>query len=276
MKRALALALLMAASPLGAGEITQKPLDEFVIYKIPVAFQSGNTTVLFPSAISGLYGKSVAVQEQPNADFILSFTQGNFYFAVRALKKDAEDHLTVIFNRKAYVLHLLAAEKPFYSVTFLQGGNARAAARSVVPERLLSLLDKAKAYPLFQKDHPDALAGVLHAEPNAVNHYENFRVITRDVWRFEEEDTLVFRIDLENTSDQTIYYKPQDLAVRLEDRIYRQSLADASGVMPSKSTTSAIFAITGDGTGDRNNLAPDNQWNVLVVRVNGQTEEDDK
>ena len=87
MKRALAFALLMAGSPLDAGEIVQKPLDEFVIYNIPVACQSGNTTVLFPSAISGLYAKSVAVQEQPNADFLLSFTPGNFYFTVRALKK---------------------------------------------------------------------------------------------------------------------------------------------------------------------------------------------
>ena len=166
-----------------------------------------------------------------------------------------------------------ASEKPFYSVTFFQGGNTRAAARPVVPERLLSLLDKAKAYPLFQKDHPDALAGVLHAAPNAVNYYDNFRVITRDVWRFEEEDTLIFRIDLENTSDRTIYYKPQDLAVRLEDRIYTQSLADASGVMPPKSTTPAFFAITGNGSGGRNNLAPDNKWNVLVVRVEGQRED---
>ena len=86
MKRALAFALLMAGSPLDAGEIVQKPLDEFVIYNIPVACQSGNTTVLFPSAISGLYAKSVAVQEQSNADFVLSFTPGNFYFALRALK----------------------------------------------------------------------------------------------------------------------------------------------------------------------------------------------
>ena len=110
MKRALAFALLMAGSPLDAGEIVQKPLDEFVIYNIPVACQSGNTTVLFPSAISGLYAKSVAVQEQANADFVLSFTPGNFYFTVRALKKDAEDHLTVIYNRKAYVLHLAASK----------------------------------------------------------------------------------------------------------------------------------------------------------------------
>ena len=273
MKRALAFALLMAGLPLEAGEIVQKPLDEFVIYNIPIAFQSGNTTVLFPSAISGLYAKSVAVQEQSNADFVLSFTPGNFYFTVRALKKEAEDHLTVIYNRKAYVLHLAASKEPFYSVTFFQGGNTRSASRPAVPERLLSLLDKAKAYPLFQKDHPDALAGVLHAVPNATNYYDNFKVITRDVWRFEEEDTLVFRIELENTSDSPINYKPQDLAIRLEDRIYTQSLADASGVMPPKSTTPAFFAITGNGTGGRNNLAPDNKWNVLVVRMNSQGED---
>lgn len=266
MKRALALALLVA-SELAAREIVQKPLDEFVIYTVPVAWRTGNTTVLFPSAISGLYAKSVAVQEQPNADFLLSFTPGNFYFTVRALKEDAKDHLTVIFNRKAYVLHLVASERPFYSVTFFKGGNTRGAARPVVPERLLSLLDKAKAYPLFQKDHPDALAGVLHATPNATNYYDSFRVIVRDVWRFEEEDTLVFRIDLENTSDRTVYYKPQDFAVRLEDRIYTQSLADASGAMPPRSTTPVFFAITGNGSGGRNNLAPDNQWNVLVVGV---------
>jgi hypothetical protein len=273
MKRALAVALLITGSPLDAGEIVQKPLDEFVIYNLPVACQSGNTTVLFPSAISGLYAKSVAAQEQPNADFLLSFTPGNFYFTVRALKKGAEDHLTVIFNRKAYVLHLKASDKPFYSVMFFQGGSTGVATRPVVPERLLSLLDKAKAYPLFQKDHPDALAGVLHAAPSATSYYDNFRVIIRDVWRFEEEDTLVFRVDLENTSESTIYYKPQDLAVRLEERIYTQSIADASGVMAPKSTTPAFFAITGNGTGGRNNLAPDNNWNVLVVRVESEPAE---
>ncbi|MGA7392078.1 MAG: hypothetical protein WBW78_05445, partial [Terrimicrobiaceae bacterium] len=96
------------------------------------------------------------------------------------------------------MLHLAASEEPFYSVTFFQGGSTHAASRPVVPGRLLSLLDKAKAYPLFQKDHPDALTGVLHAAPNATNYYDNFKVVTRDVWRFEQEDTLVFHIELEN------------------------------------------------------------------------------
>jgi len=205
---------------LGAREIVQKPLDELVIYNLPIAFKSGNTTVLFPSAISGLYAKSVAVQEQPNADFLISFTPGNYYFTVRALNSEAKDHLTVIYNRKAYVLRLSASDKPLYTVTFFQEATARGSARSVVPERLLSLMDKAKAYPLLEKDYPDALAGVLHASPNATNYYDKFRLLIRDVWRFEQEDTLVFRIELENNSDRAVCYKPQDLAVPVdfEDR----------------------------------------------------------
>ena len=102
-----------------AGPITQKPLDEFVIYDIAVASKTGTTTVMFPEEVSGLFAKSVAVQEQENAGFLISFMPENFYFSMRALKPDAEDHLTVIFNRKAYVLHWKASEQPFFNVTFI-------------------------------------------------------------------------------------------------------------------------------------------------------------
>lgn len=271
----LVLSLLLAASAY-AGPITQKPLDEFVIYDIPVAQKTGTTTIMFPSEISGLYAKSVSTQEQENAGFLITFTPGNFYFTIRALKPEAEDHLTVIFNRKAYVLHLKASEKPTYNVTFYQderqGKDGRLA---VVPERLLALMDKAKAYPLLAREAPEALAGVLHAVPGLTSYYEGFNVRIRDVWRFEQDDTLIFRLELENTTDNPIRYNPQDLAVRLEDRIYTQSLVDASGVMPPKSVTPVFVAITGNGQGGRNNLAPDNKWNVLVVRSEPQLSTND-
>jgi len=271
MKKYLVSLLVVATAH--AGPIVQKPLDEFVIYDVPVARKSGTTTVMFPSQISGLYAKSVAAQEQENAGFLISFTPGNFYFTIRALKPDAEDHLTVIYQRKAYVLHLTASDSPFYNLTFFaddrRGKDGKIA---IVPERLLSLMDKAKAYPLFVANQPDALAGVLHVAPDIANYYDGFTVHVRDVWRFEAEDTLIFRVELENTSDKTIYYKPQDLAVRLDERIYTQSLADASGVMPPKSVTPAFFAVTGNGQGGRNHLAPENKWNVLVVRVESQSQ----
>lgn len=268
MKLHVIAAALLFSAIAQAGSIVQKPLDEFIIYDIPVASKTGTTTVMFPSEISGLFAKSVAVQDQENAGFLISFTPGNFYFTIRALKKDAEDHLTVIFNRKAYVLHMTASEHPFYNVTFYQEErNGKEGRINVVPERLLSLMDKAKAYPLLLKAERDALAGVLHASPGITNYYKDFSVRILDVWRFEEEDTLIFRLELVNETDQPIYYKPQDLAVRLDERIYTESLADASGVMPPKSVTPAFFAITGNGQGGRNHLAPDNKWNVLVVRA---------
>ena len=268
MKLPIFAVILCAGSLAHAGSIVQKPLDEFIIYDIPVASKTGTTTVMFPSEISGLFAKSVAVQDQENAGFLISFTPGNFYFTIRALKKDAEDHLTVIFNRKAYVLHMTASEHPFYNVTFYQEErNGKEGRINVVPERLLSLMDKAKAYPLLLKAEPDALAGVVHSSPGITNYYKDFSVRILDVWRFEEEDTLIFRLELVNETVQAIYYKPQDLAVRLDERIYTESLADASGVMPPKSVTPAFFAITGNGQGGRNHLAPDNKWNVLVVRA---------
>jgi hypothetical protein len=262
------MACVCLANSAVAGPVTQKPLDEFVIPNLPVAFKSGTTTILFPGTISGLYAKSVAVQEQENAGFLISFTPGNFYFTVRALKADAEDHLTVIYNRKAYVFRLIASEEPLYTVTLYDDSAKVGTTKGAVsPERLLSLLDKAKAYPLIQKSAPDLLAGVLHAEPAITNYYTDFQVAIRDVWRFEEEDTLVFRLELANPSERAIYYNPQDLAVRLAERIYTQSVADASGVMPPKSTTPVFLAITGNGQGGRNHLAPTNPWNVLVVRA---------
>ena len=39
------------SSPSRRAKSFKKPLDEFVIYNLPIAFKSGNTTVLFPSAI---------------------------------------------------------------------------------------------------------------------------------------------------------------------------------------------------------------------------------
>jgi hypothetical protein len=53
-----------------AAPITQKPLNEFIIYRIPIAQKTGTTTILFPAEISGFSAKSVAVQEQPNAAFL--------------------------------------------------------------------------------------------------------------------------------------------------------------------------------------------------------------
>ena len=49
--------------------------------------------------------------------------------------------------------------------------------------------------------------------------------------------------------------------------VYYASIADASGIVPSKATTTAFLAITGSPTGGRANLSIKNQFNILVTRV---------
>jgi hypothetical protein len=261
----LLIGLLPLVQSSATSSIVQKPLDEAIVYEVPTAWRAGNTTILFPSEISALYGKDIAAQEQPNARFLVSFVPGNYYVTLRALDRNVEDYLTIIYQRKAYIFHLVAADQPYRAITLF---NPKRSAQNapVAPSQLLSLLDRAKAYGLFKAQHPDALEGVLHITPKIENPYQDFTVRIKNVWRFEAQDTLVFGLELINHTAATITYKKQDLAVRLGERIYTQSIVDASGSMPPNSTTPVFFAITGDGFGGRNHLAPDNNWSVLVLR----------
>jgi hypothetical protein len=252
-----------------AGPIKQIALDNYVIQRVPVATGKGNTVIMFPSPIQALYASRCAIQEQPNADFLLDFQAGQYWFTVRALKKDVEDYITVIYERKAYVIHITASETPLYTVSFFRDDRSASGGpsltRRVTPARLISLLDKAKAYNLFLAQEPDAVAGVLYDRPARICDYPRFRVRIDEVFRFEEDDTVVFNVALENQTDQPIFYDPQGFAVQLKTNIYTASVVDASGVMPPQSTSVAFFAITGTPGGGRNNLAPQNNWNVLIT-----------
>ena len=264
MKRNLSLLLLALPAVVLAGPLKQIPLDSYVIQNVPVATLTGNTVIMFPAPIQALYASRAALQEQPNADFLLDFQPGQYWFTLRALKRDVEDYVTVLFERKAYVIHVMASAKPLYTVSFFKGENRGSSGRTVSPARLLSLIDKAKAYQLFLSQEPDAVAGVLYDQPGRVCDYPKFRAKIEEVFRFEEDDTIVFNLSLINDTDQAIFYDPQLIGVQLRTEIYTASVVDASGTMPAKSSTVAYFAVTGTPNGGRNNLAPKNPWNVLI------------
>lgn len=272
MKYLLIYSLLHVTSLYAHKPIVQRELDELVVYSIPVAFDKGNTTFLFPAPISALYASRTAPPTQQNldADFSISFEPGNSFFAIRALKENAEDFLTVVYRRKSYVIRIKADKEPHYTVTFYPAERSSGKAGAVSPERLIALLDKAKLYPALLQHQPDALVGVDHAKSNRISYYEKFRVFIKDIWRFEEEDTLVFHVQLENKTEGSLFYAPQDLAVRVMDRLYTASVSDASGIIPPRSIVPAYFAITGTPTGGRNHLSPDNEWNILVTEISAQ------
>jgi hypothetical protein len=88
-----------------------------------------------------------------------------------------------------------------------------------------------------------------------------------EVFRFDPEDTLVFRVRFENHGETELYYLPQRLAARVGINVYYPAIVDASGIVPPKGATTAYFAITGTPTGGRANLSVKNTFSIVVSRV---------
>jgi hypothetical protein len=279
----LILALFFAVPCLGQTgpnykAIKQFPLDDRTVYEIKVG-KDQVTTIMFPSSISAIEGANVTTDPKTPAAVMLSHANNRYFFSLRALKEDASANLNVVWNRKTYVLEIQSDEHPFNSITFYEPAESgtSAAKDSLGPVRLLGLLDRAKAYHLIQSQYPEAIPQVDNAQPHNRIAYTDFDVEVAEVFRFDPEDTLVFKILLYNNSTHEIDYQPQSLAVRVGLNVYCSALSDASGIMPpgyfnpqtkktEPSVSIAYFVITGTPNGGRNNLAVSNTFNVIVNR----------
>lgn len=257
--------------------IKQFSLDEHNVYNIPIAVDAP-TTIMFPSAFTALQAVNISANPEVLAPVMLEYAPGQYFFTVRATSSEANAMLNVIWQRKTYVLRLIASKEPYYSVTFggsgsgmPGGGSARR--KRVSPQNLLGLLDKAKSFRLLSIQYPQMLEQADRIQPQKWTVYKNFDIWTDEIIRFDTEDTLVFRIYLRNNSNKTLYYAPQGFAIRVGNRVYHQSISDASGVMPPKSTTLAYFAITGSGDGGRNDLSVKNDFNIIVTRTSANAVE---
>jgi hypothetical protein len=270
----LAVLILAHAASL-AGEpkqIQEHELDEHSVCAVPVSF-TRVTTVSFPGPISAIDAALVTTDGKTAGLFQLAHKPGSYFFSVRSLVKGATTNVNVRWNNKTYVLELQDSTTPQLSVIFkypVETGKSSVAKRLVTPGSLVGLLDKAKAYPVLKASHPEAVEQVDYvtygAKPRVMD-YNDFEVRLEEVFRFDPQDTLVFRIVLRNKTDKEIRYQPQGFSLRVGERLYSQSISDASGVMPPKSDTPAYFAITGTPTGGRNDVSTKNEFTVIVSTV---------
>jgi len=279
--------------PIGRNTIKTYVLDDKNVFVIRVPQPNqGVTTVSFPAGITALQGSNISLVPHPEARFLIDYTPGSNFFSLVSTGR-GETNLNVIYKGKTYVLDLVPSDNPDLAVNFVHDTfhavNGRA--QTTIPTAILvGLLDKAKALPLLAQNDPDIMSQVEVASPLRVMYYNGFRVQINKVYRFESEDTLVFALTLINDTTSDIYYLSNDFAVRVGDRVFTQSLSEASGMIPAghalldssgkplvdlrghpviqPTSTNAYFEITGDGKVDRNNLRADNPWNVLVSRIN--------
>jgi hypothetical protein len=246
-------------------------LDDHMVYAIPV---SGTrvTTISFPSAIAAIDAAQVTVDGKSPANFQIAHTKGSHFLSVRALSKKSVTNVNVRWNNKTYVLELVESDEPLYSVIFQEvADEPRKPERiAVTPNRLLALLDKAKAYPLLKEHHPEAVAQVEYinyAQKPRVMDYKSYEVQIDEVFRFNPEDTLVFRVLLRNKTDQPLQYKPDGFSLRVGERVYPQSMSDASGTISPKAEMPAYFSVTGTPNGGRNDISLKNEFIVVIDAV---------
>lgn len=251
--------------------IEEFSLDEHTVYTIPVS-RNRVTTISFPGPISAIDAANVTSDPKSPGLFQIAHTKGSYFFSIRALAQKAVTNLNVRWNKKTYVIELVESSTPLYSVIFQYDTDdkTRPAANQVTPSRLVALIDKAKAYPLLKSYHAETVAQVEYvnyASHPRIMDYQDYEVQLDEVFRFNPEDTLVFRVILRNKSDQPIHYRADGFSLRVGERTYSQSISDASGTIPPKSETPAYFAITGTPNGGRNDLSLKNEFTVLLDRV---------
>jgi hypothetical protein len=243
-------------------------LDEQTVYVIPVAVNRV-TTISFPGAIAAMDAAQASIDPQKPAPFLIAHAKGSSFFSVRAEMRKAVTNINIRWNNKTYVLELVESDDPLLSVTFIPAPDTSGEMQSapVTPSRLLALLDEAKAYPLLKAYHEDAVAGVdyrnYERQPRIVD-CTNYAVKIEEAFRFDPEDTLIFRVGITNKTDRELLYAPNGFFLRVGERTYPQSISDASGIVPPHAEIPAYFAVTGTPNGGRNDISIKNDFYVIL------------
>jgi hypothetical protein len=241
----------------------------------------GITTLEFPYKIEALDGYGFSATPSPDGTdlFQISFNKGTNFLSLKAVRDGVEGNLTVVLDGKVYCFFCTAVADPSYVVVFedhpvqtvSSPGAVFAKNKEVTPARLLGFLDKVKAYPSLKASAPEIFRNMKIAEPNSESSLEGLRITLRRVIRDESLDSLGFEVELANQSAQDFRYDPESFGVRIGDEVYPEVLTDAGGLVAAGKTVPAFFVVAGTSTGDRNDLAVTNKFDVVVRQIFGES-----
>jgi hypothetical protein len=265
----LAATVILADSP----AIQQVILDDRTMVSVPVA-TNRVTTISFPGPIQAIDGAGITVDGKTPGQFQLAHVRGSAFLSVRALFPRGSANLNIRWDDHTYVFELVESDTPVLSLTMelppTPAEEGVGQAPEVGPLKLLALLDKAKAFPLLKVQQPESVANVdfttFDGKP-LVSDFNDYEIQIEEAFRFNADDTLVFRLAITNRTDAPLSYQPDSFAVRAGNRLYYQSISDADGTLPPKGQSIIYFAVTGTPDGGRNNLSLRNAFTVLVTRI---------
>lgn len=270
---------LGGVSALAAQTIRDLTLDPRQAVGLPVSREI--TTVTFPGAITAVAGtdmlmdhgkEAVEVEEGTPLRFQVTHAPGSNFILVRSLQQDATGRLTAIYDDSAYVIQLRTVEvNSVASVIFHRAVVSTAVEVEAPPEPVkfsprigLSLLDRARAFPVLVKTLPKAVEGVTLCLQNRQVELPDVVITVQEVYRFSKEDAVVFLLRLKNTTDRVVDLAPSTFAARVAQERFEQSIANGPRTLAPGESADAEFAIVGLPDGTRNDLSADNVFTILI------------
>jgi hypothetical protein len=220
--------------------IQQVMLDDRTLVSVPVA-TNRVTTLNFPGPITAIDGAGITVDGKTPGLFQLAHTKGSAFLSVRALFPKASANLNIRWNEHTYVFELAESDQPVLSLNLEPPPTPEEEgvghAPEVSPIKLLALLDKAKAFTLLKAQQPESVANVdfttYDGQP-LVSDFNDYEIQIEQAFRFNADDTLVFRLVITNKIDAPLIYQPDSFRLRAGNRLYPQSISDADGLVPPK------------------------------------------
>ncbi len=252
----LALALNMraqadpaaSADPIPLGVMRKAVLEDAKPYEVAVG--AVPTTILMPGPIEAFEGNHITTKPDTAANVFLEHQPGTRFFSVKALYPGMAD-LNVILGDSVYSFRFYYSENsPTRTLTIASAkadgtGSPEGAVR-ITARRLYDILQDAKTYFAVKEQHPELERTIQVAAPGTVLEYLGYRIVIDQVFRFERDDTLVFRVVFLNDTEAPLYYRPGEIALRVGRNLYWPSFAQVSRVMPPRGPARLAWEISPD------------------------------
>lgn len=261
-------AAALASPATDAAPVKSWPLDERTAYTVRLGLDAP-TTIAFPGAVTALEGANVSTRADDNPALLLSHQPGSNFFSLRALRPNATGAINAIHRGKIIALTFTTGPDPDRAITFRDPAESAPPPRKSEARaaRWLSLLDQAKRHDLIADQYPALAERITRRKPGSVGDSGGLTITIEELFRITPEDALVFRLRLENPTNQPVHYAPTRLMVRVAHTGFPVALADADGLVPAK-TSSTVWLVVAHATdGTSPGLSLDNTFSVDVPRL---------
>lgn len=215
-----------------------------------VAVGTVPTTILMPGVIEAFEGNRITTKPGTVATVFLEHQSGTRFFSVKALLPGTAD-LNVILGDAVYSFRFFySATSPTRTLTIAPAPMAGPAARertvSITARRLYDIVQDVKTYWLVKEQHPELERTIQVAAPGTVMEYPGYRVVIDQVFRFDRDDTLIFRAIFLNDTEAPLYYRPGEIALRVGRNLYWPSFAQVPRVIPPRRPARLTWEISPD------------------------------